>query len=216
MRKSVLAYGDSLTWGAVPGSEARHGHGDRWPNVVADALPEVEVISDGLRGRTTAFDVFIGPANVNGAAMLPSVLHTHAPLDLVVVMLGTNDAYCGFGPDMAGHGLARLIEIIRHHPTRTLGPVPAVLVVAPPVIIPCAGITQQMIDSSAAFRTLSRSVAQEEGAAFFDSNDVARCSDGDGFHMDAQNTHALGTALAPVIADELDVSYSVGLGRVEV
>ena len=56
--KTLLCYGDSLTWGSNPAAGgARHAPADRWPAVLAAALgPEVSVVTDGLRGRTTADD----------------------------------------------------------------------------------------------------------------------------------------------------------------
>lgn len=196
--KAILAYGDSLTWGHRPDGLGRHPMADRWPTVLS-AETGFQVIAEGLRGRTTAFDVPVSPADMNGAALLPSVLHTHAPLDLVILMLGTNDAYCGVAEGLAARGLARLIEIVRHHPYRTLAAVPQVLVVAPPVIVPYHGISKRMIDASHAFRTQAAEVSREAGAAFFDANTVAESSPLDGFHLDAPNTRAIGAALVPVV-----------------
>lgn len=197
--KTVLAYGDSLTWGSDPSGGGRHAMADRWPTVVA-AQTGAAVFADGLRGRTTAFDLKVSPADMNGAALLPSSLHTHAPLDLVILLLGTNDAYCGVEPGLAARGMARLIEIVRHHPYRTACNAPQVLVAAPPVIVPSDGVTQTMIDASHDYRGLITQVAKSAEVAFFDTNTVATCSPLDGFHLDAKNTHAIGTALAPVVA----------------
>lgn len=197
--QSVLAYGDSLTWGSRPGIEGRHAKADRWPTVLSD-LTGHEVFADGLRGRTTAFDISVSPADMNGAKMLPSVLHTHAPVDLVILMLGTNDSYCGVEPGMAARGMARLIEIVRHHPYRTPCAVPQILVVAPPVIVPSDGVTLTMIDASHEYRDLVGQVAQASEVPFFDSNTVAKSSPLDGFHLDAENTRAIGTALAPIVS----------------
>jgi lysophospholipase L1-like esterase len=95
--QSVLIYGDSQTWGAVPrggppGQAERHAWADRWPNVLAKVLGgDFDVISDALCGRTTAYDDHLSAENRNGAATLPNVLGTHAPVDLVIIMLGVND-----------------------------------------------------------------------------------------------------------------------------
>lgn len=196
--QSVLAYGDSLTWGSCPDVGGRHAKADRWPTVLAE-LTGLDVIAEGLRGRTTAFDMPVSPAEMNGAKLLPSALHTHAPVDLVILMLGTNDSYCGVEPGMAARGMARLIEIVRHHPYRTPCDVPRILVVAPPVIVPSDGVTQTMIDASHEYRGLVGQVAQAGEVAFFDSNTVAASSPLDGFHLDAKNTRAIGTALAPLV-----------------
>ncbi|RVA20726.1 arylesterase, partial [Mesorhizobium sp. M7A.F.Ca.US.001.01.1.1] len=88
--KTVLCYGDSLTWG-YNAEGGRHALEDRWPSVLQAGLGSgVEVIAEGLNGRTTAFDDHLAGADRNGARLLPTVLTTHAPIDLIVIMLGAN------------------------------------------------------------------------------------------------------------------------------
>jgi lysophospholipase L1-like esterase len=101
--KTVLCYGDSLTWGYDPEGPGRHAHADRWPSVLQAALgPDVTVIAEGLNGRTSAFDDHLGSADRNGARLLPTVLTTHSPLDLVILFLGAND----MKPWVAGRAIA--------------------------------------------------------------------------------------------------------------
>jgi lysophospholipase L1-like esterase len=204
--KSVLCYGDSLTWGSVPDGQGRHSFEDRWPNAMAAKLPGVEVVADGLRGRTTCYDQHPSPADLNGGRLLPSALHTHAPLDLVIIMLGTNDSYLEQPAAQAGRGIERLIEIIRHHPWRqdAYG-TPDILLVAPPAMIACEawGISAQMIANSRAQAGLYAQIANKKSVGFFDANTVAQCSPEDGLHLDADNTRALGEALAPVVKARL-------------
>ena len=97
--KTILAFGDSLTWGADPASGGRHPIDDQWP-VALDATlgAGFRVIAEGLNGRTTCYDDHSGPCDRNGTRALPVCLASHSPLDLVVIMLGTNDlkpALCG-------------------------------------------------------------------------------------------------------------------------
>lgn len=98
--KTVLCFGDSLTWGFDPrGGEdrVRYGFSERWTRrLQAELGSSYYVIEDGLSGRTTVFDdPVIG--DMNGLAQLPTALKTHMPLDLVVILLGTNDAKVRFG-----------------------------------------------------------------------------------------------------------------------
>ena len=91
--KTILCYGDSLTYGAnpVPGG-ARHAYEDRWPAALEAKLGgKARVIAEGLGGRTTVHDDWFTSADRNGARVLPTLLHSHGPLDMVVIMLGTND-----------------------------------------------------------------------------------------------------------------------------
>ena len=89
--KTILAYGDSLTWGYSPeGGGIRHPFVDRWPSVLEAGLAgQARVIAEGLNGRTTASDDFTAASDRNGVRVLPKSLDSHRPLDLVVVMLGS-------------------------------------------------------------------------------------------------------------------------------
>ena len=132
--KTVLAFGDSLTWGAIPGSDERHGFEDRWPNVLERELGGgVRVVENGLNGRTTVHEDRFSPHR-NGADHLPGLLEAHTPLDLVIIMLGTNDLnFCYGGRAFeAMLGMDRLVEIVQHHPYTRGMSAPPVLLVAPP------------------------------------------------------------------------------------
>ena len=91
--KTVLCFGDSNTWGYVPGSVGERFSPDiRWPRRVASALGgEWDVISEGLSGRTATMDSPVADGR-NGLTYLLPCLHSHAPIDVVVIYLGTNDA----------------------------------------------------------------------------------------------------------------------------
>jgi lysophospholipase L1-like esterase len=116
--KTVLCYGDSLTWGYDAAGPGRHALEDRWPSVLQAELGEgVEVIAEGLNGRTTAFDDNLAAADRNGARLLPTILGTHAPIDVVVIMLGANDMkpWIHGNPLAARQGMARLVSIVRSY-----------------------------------------------------------------------------------------------------
>ena len=116
--KTILCYGDSLTWGYNADGPSRHAYEDRWPSVLQAELGDAaRVIPDGLNGRTTAFDDHLAGADRNGARILPTSLTTHAPLDLVIIMLGANDMkpWIHGNPVAAKHGMLRLVDIVRGH-----------------------------------------------------------------------------------------------------
>lgn len=205
--KTVLCYGDSLTWGYDPENRARHALEDRWPSALAASLGEgVHVVADGLNGRTTAFDDYTGDCDRNGARTLPTVLHTHAPLDLVIIMLGSND----MKPALAGtahsasKGMRRLLQLIRLHawPVADQEP-PQILVVSPPPLVETAdpdfaAMFEGGVVESAMLASFYADLADETGAGFFDAGSVAECSSIDGVHLDAKNTRAIGRGLGPV------------------
>ncbi|GAB4353277.1 MAG: SGNH/GDSL hydrolase family protein [Oricola sp.] len=206
--KTVLAYGDSLTWGYDPEGPGRHLRENRWPVALADALGgRVEVIADGLNGRTTAFDDYLGDGDRNGARVLPTLLATHKPLDLVIIMLGTNDLKPAVhGQAIAAkQGMEKLVSIIRHHDWSLGAGVPEILLVAPPPLCETynpdfAAMFAGKIEESHMLGTMYADLADELECGFYDAATVAKTTPLDGIHLDAANTKALGRALAPVVS----------------
>ena len=97
MARTVLCFGDSNTWGYSPDDGERFAPDVRWPGVLAARLgDDWRVIEEGLNGRTSAFDDPLDPI-LNGKTFLPVCLATHAPIDVVVIMLGTNDVFLPAG-----------------------------------------------------------------------------------------------------------------------
>ena len=204
--KTVLCYGDSLTWGYSAEGPARHAHEDRWPNVLQASLGQsVQVISEGLNGRTTAFDDHLASADRNGARVLPTLLVTHAPLDLVIIMLGSNDMkpfVCGRAVG-AVQGMRRLIAVVRGTAYPLGQEPPDILLVAPPPLCETAdpdfaAMFEGMIEQSRMLASLYSDLADETGCGFFDAGSVAKATPLDGVHLDAKSTRAVGKALEPM------------------
>ena len=205
--RTVLCYGDSLTWGYDAEGPDRHAPADRWPNVLQAALGTgVQVVAEGLNGRTTAFDDALDGTDRNGARTLPTILSTHSPLDLVIIFLGTND----MKPWIAGKavaakkGVQRLVQIVRSHSYPVGADVPDVLLVAPPALVDTAepdfaAMFSGGIEQSAMLASLYADLADEQGCGFFDAGSVARASPIDGVHLDATNTRAIGRGIEPIV-----------------
>lgn len=133
----ILCYGDSNTWGFNPEKPfTRFPHDVRWTGVLRSRLGEgFEVVEEGLNGRTTVWDDPFGD-HKNGKTYLPPCLESHSELDLVLIMLGTNDLKDYFGltaADVAG-GLKALITLVRQSGAGCGGRSPEILIVAPPPI----------------------------------------------------------------------------------
>ncbi|WP_455274973.1 SGNH/GDSL hydrolase family protein [Rhizobium herbae] len=209
-KRQILAFGDSLTWGAKPGGRGRHCFADRWTSVVEEALPVTRVIAEGLGGRTTSFDDYSSIADRNGARVLPTLLASHFPLDLVVIMLGTNDLkphLCGTVIGAAA-GVERLVEIVQSYPYGYGAATPKVLVVSPPVFAHTEGEDRtpsggRSISESLKFAAAYRTITIKKNCAFFDAATVATASPIDGIHLDAESTIAIGRGITPIIAQLL-------------
>lgn len=202
MTFNILAFGDSLTWGVDPGV-GRHRFEDRWTSVVERTVADTRIIAEGLPGRTSCFDDHSGTADRNGARALPVLLGSHYPLDLVIIMLGTNDLkshLCGTA-DGAAAGVGRLAEITATYPYGYGYPAPKIMIVSPPHLRkPQTGdgilSGERNIAESRRLAELYRIVAERRGCDFLDAASVAFASPLDGVHLDAANSRALGAAVA--------------------
>ena len=108
-RRRVLCFGDSNTYGYDPARDGRYGDDERYPMVLQDLLGDGwSVVEEGLPGRTAVFDDPI-TEGMNGLRVITPILMSHAPLDTVTIMLGTNDSKVRlqFLSDLSGHRAAR-------------------------------------------------------------------------------------------------------------
>lgn len=210
--RTVLCYGDSNTHGTRPveriGQLGRFEEPDRWPGVLRARLgTEWRVIEEGLPARTTVHDDPIEGRHKNGLATLRPCLESHLPLDLVVLMLGTNDLKARFSVtpfDIASSVEVLLNEIVACKAGRDGRP-PRLLLVAP-VPIEEVGFLGAMFEGGAVksrqLASLYEAVAGRQGAVFFDAGSVVRVSPVDGIHFEADGHHRLGAALADAIAGQ--------------
>lgn len=210
--KNILVYGDSITWGFVPGTGNRHDKQARWPEVMANVLKmDLDIVTDGLCGRTTAYDDNTNVANRNGVKTLPTVLSSHSPLDLVIVMLGLNDLqpHIAGSPLAAVDGMKRLIEIIKiHEGVIQQAGKPNILIVSQPHISTTQNEIYQeyfdgMIEASKKLAPRFEQLAKENKCAFFDAAKTCQSSPLDGVHLDRENTIKLGKGLVPIVQEIL-------------
>jgi lysophospholipase L1-like esterase len=207
--KSILCFGDSITWGYNPQDGSRFAPEDRWPRVLESALKgRARVIEEGLNGRTTATDEPSRPYR-NGLAILPPLLESHAPLDAVVIMLGTNDsAPCyGLTPGKIAMNCGGLFRAVNASLSGPGGAAPKTLLIAPPHL---GSLSAEMSLLYAGGQATSRglpdayrTIAGRFGALFLDANQVTKVSAADGVHLDPEGQRALGLAasksLEPVL-----------------
>jgi lysophospholipase L1-like esterase len=209
--RNVLCFGDSLTWGYDPrsgDSPVRYRFAERWTRQLqAELGSSYWVIEDGLSGRTTVFnDPVMG--DMSGLAHLPTALSTHMPLDLVVILLGTNDAKTHFGVngDVIARSLGRILEVVLKSACGPGGTAPQTLVVVPPEMGDVGGtLLEPLFDpvhSRAAIQRLRQSypaIAAAFGAHCFDLNQVVGPGTIDGLHFNPASLQPVATALAKTI-----------------
>ena len=211
MTRTVVCFGDSNTHGADPAGNGRLSRDVRWPRVMARALgDEYEVIEEGLNGRTTCWDTPLSPGR-NGLTYLGPCLESHAPVDLVIIMLGTNDtkAIYGLGAPEIASGMARLVEEARRSLAGPDELPPQVLVVSP---VPMGEVTDRSdlwgfskaAEKSRQLARLYAIVAEDCRTGFFDAGSVASVHPDDGVHLDEEACASLGAALAVEVRRQLD------------
>jgi lysophospholipase L1-like esterase len=203
---TVVCYGDSNTWGYEAGTERhRFDRSVRWPGVLQQQLGDgVHVVEEGLNSRTTMFDDPEQPFR-NGLATLPMILETHAPIDVLVVLLGTNDLFLPQRTDARGaaRGTAAIAEAALTSGAGPDGAPPRVLVLIPP---PFARLRPDWaLDSphgpeeSTRFAEAYRVALGDLDCDVLDLATIARHTDIDGIHFEPDQHRAIGLAVADAV-----------------
>jgi len=214
----ILCYGDSNTWGTLGQwkdlglPSMRFDRAERWPCVMQDDLGDgFEVIEEGLGGRTAVAEHADG-AWKNGLAALPTILHSHKPLDLVVIMLGTNDLAQNkhITEDDLYEGACSLIDGVRScKRLRGDWQNPDILLIAPIEVRPSHPLGRTEVyqkfrgdigrELSLKLPEIYRKAAEEKGCYFLNAQEFAVPGAADGVHMEAKSQIRLGHAVADYI-----------------
>lgn len=208
----ILCFGDSLTWGYDPVKRCRMTDDERWTGVLASLLgSEHKVIEEGQNGRTIASD---DPAEgeKNGLKYIIPCLESQSPLDIMILMLGSNDLktkfnYCAM--DIAGE-MQIFLEKVQTHNRYRMGGKMKVLLIAPPVVGGTGFGT--WLDECFDFKRTPEICKDIPGwyeklsvmydCAFLDASKIVVPSDADGVHLDSNNQIKLGNAIFEKIKNE--------------
>ena len=203
--KNILFYGDSNTWGFDPRTTLRCPYELRWTTVCALRLGSAyNCIPAGMNGRTTMFDDPVKGCR-NGIKGLDYALQTHKPLDLFVVMLGTNDLKYTDAKGSAA-GMERLIDLVlsaneRYALSSPVFPAgPKALLIAPVALHAHVGEREDDREEAGKLAALYEAIAENKGVAFLDAARYAAPSAVDGVHLGAEGHRSLGLAVAEAIA----------------
>ncbi|HEX3017115.1 MAG TPA: SGNH/GDSL hydrolase family protein [Caproicibacter sp.] len=205
--KNVLCYGDSNTYGVNPFDGGRWPKEVRWPGVLQKGLGnEINIIEEGLGGRTTVWDDPLAEGR-NGRKTLTMLLDSHKPLDLIIIMLGTNDLKERFQalPEDIACGVGQLASVIRSHFSIDTCSEPEILLVSPIHLgkdvehSVYSGFRNSAVKKSELLAPLIQKQAELYGCLFFDASLVAAPNKADMLHMDEKNHAALATAIQKLI-----------------
>jgi len=209
--KTILLFGDSNTHGANPKGERRFARHERWGGVCADQLgSDYTVIEEGCGGRTTVHDDPIEGAlqgSKNGLSYLLPCLHSHRPVDLLVILLGTNDLKKRFSlpPQDVAAGAGVLIGAALKTDMGVDGSAPHILLICPPPFAPLEGtpfveMFEGGFEKSHQLAPHYERIASLYGVDYMNAGDVVTSSTIDGIHWEVEEHLKLGIAAAAKIA----------------
>jgi len=203
--KTIVCFGDSNTWGYSPSDSERYPFEKRWTSILQKELgKDFFVIPEGLNGRTTAFDDPV-EKNKNGYSHLKTILESHKPLNLIIIMLGTNDLKTRFGicAQEIAYSAGNLVDYVLRSSAGINGDSPKVLFIAPPVIKEASVfsyIFRDSVEKSQDMGMYYRKVAEELNVPFLDASDIVVSSPFDGIHWDEEEH----TMFAKVVAEKIE------------
>ncbi len=212
--RTLLCFGDSNTWGFEPATMSRYPRRVRWPGVAASALGAAwHVVEAGLNGRTTVFEDPLG--DLAGIRHLGPVLDSAAPVDVVVIALGTNDLKTRLSASAyeIAEGAGVLVDRVLASDAGPEERAPGVLLVAPPPVVDVSGWAardpgtyegfeqgwQGAGERSRQFAAQYARVARVRGVSFLDAGAHVASSDADGIHWSAEGHAAFGRAVAAAV-----------------
>lgn len=212
--RRILCYGDSNTWGHYPmpdGKICRYGDDVRWTGVLQECLKgEYRIIEEGLSGRTVMFDDPVTPDR-NGRTFLNCCLQSHQPLDMVILMLGTNDTRHIFTPSVMeiGMGMQTLVKMAQNPEIFGAEHVPKVLVITPAPVrdeIHTSYFYGMYDEESVAKSKLldheyHRMLEGMQNVYFLNAGAIAEVSEGDCIHLTEAGHMELGRAVADKVRE---------------
>lgn len=204
--KRILCYGDSNTRGFDPATDSRYPPNMRWTGILQSKLGNsFEIIEEGLNGRTTDVD---DPENEgrNGVVYLRPCIESHLPLDVVFLMLGTNDLKAVFNrsPENIAHGIQKLVQIIIDTCKEKGASTPLIFVISPTTVNESIGEAREKYtgaqEKSKQLGREYKKVATAAGCEFIDLALHVSPSKIDGYHLDPE-THA---KIVEILAEKIN------------
>ena len=206
---TVLCYGDSNTYGYNPSTGLRYSKHERWPGALQDLLgDEYVVIEEGCNGRTTIFEDPVEGWKT-GREYLKPCLNSHKPVDIVIMMLGSNDLKEVFhaSAEEIAEGVGLLVGDIIEFTKEKQGFVPRIIVVSPPEIgeglkdsVFYGSFYENAIDRSKELPKYYKEVADKYGCDFVNAAEYIQPSTLDSLHLTAEGHKKLAEVLKGEIA----------------
>lgn len=197
---NILCFGDSNTYGYRPDGTGRFDENTRWTSLLQKKLgTEHRIIEEGLCGRTTVFADELREGR-RGLDMIGITMETHNPVDLLILMLGTNDCKARYNASAGtiAKGLIQVIEKAKKYSSQ-----PFELLIISPILLgkgvgdegfdPEFDLASEKVSEQLAYEY--QKVARHYNASFLDASKVAVPSEMDREHLDESGHAALADAV---------------------
>lgn len=206
--KTVVCYGDSNTYGYDPATGGRYDEKTRWPCVLRCLLgDDYLVVEEGCNGRTTVFDDPKDDWKI-GLDYIKGIVCSHRPVDILVIMLGSNDMKICYGAsceDIA-EGMKAVVKAAVDTLVYKQKYAPEVIIVSPPEITsdvlngPFSGsFNEACCEKSRNLAAHYEALAKELGVSFLNAAEYIRPSKEDGLHLTADAHRGLAEAVCSAI-----------------
>jgi lysophospholipase L1-like esterase len=205
----VLCYGDSNTWGQDPTQKSAHRYPItvRWTGLLQKGLGEnYWIIEEGLSGRTTALNGDVQEGK-NGKAYLKPCLETNNPVDIVILMLGTNDLKEQFhqSPQDIANNVEILVKMIQEFGWNNKKHSPKIVLLSPPVVDESVSGTQEKYkgaeEKSKKLAKYYQQVAEKHACAFINLAEYISSRKSDGYHLDPDAHKTISEVLEETIKE---------------
>lgn len=198
--RQILCFGDSNTYGYIPGSGKRYSDSERWTGLLQQSLRDknIKIIEEGLVGRTTVYEDSYRPG-LNGSKLLPGILKNHSSVDTIILMLGTNDCKTIYhaSSEEIGNGIEHLLKQIKHY-----APAAKILLVSPIHLGEHVwekgfdpDFNRRSVEVSKGLKKVYSDIARRYNAEFLAASDYANPSDVDQEHLTKEGHRNLAAAL---------------------
>ena len=206
--KQILCFGDSNTYGLIPGTKERYDINTRWTGILNSNLKAYgyNVLEEGVCGRTSVFEDPVRPG-LKGVDKLPGILQTSGDLDIAVIMLGTNDCKICYGAtaEVIGFGIRTVL-----HQIKSFRPKTKILLVSPIYLGDDVydgfdlDFDEKSVEVSKKLGDVYQSIAKQEGIYFLRASDFVSPSTDDREHLNVEGHARFAEAVTIKIKEILE------------
>ena len=203
--KQILAFGDSNTWGLIPGTMDRYPEYTRWTGILRRIITPkgYRILEDGVVGRTTVFEDPARPFRKG----IDSIARYRRTEDLaaVILMLGTNDCKKTLRntPEQIGDGIEQCISRFEEFVS------PGKILVLSPILLgenvwrpdKDPAFDRESVETSTALKEIYQAIAARRGNLFMAASDYAVPSPVDEEHLSVEGHVHLASAILKKLND---------------